>query len=160
MFQPVYTYVDLGWGQKYTIPAYKHYNRGRSGSRFRMTPTVIWSMASTRTARRTGITLTMTRIPCSSSTSVAYQGEQDYITELETKEDGLREELDLAGTDVTTSDMGRRLVIILVLTLLVIVLANVAAFQHIRMKKMQLVDPEEDADDEGTFAEKKTRRVL
>ena len=22
---PRYTYVDLGWGQKYTIPAYKHY---------------------------------------------------------------------------------------------------------------------------------------
>ena len=90
--------------------------------------------------------------------SVAYQGEQDYITELETKENGLREDLDLAGRDVIISDMGRRLVVILVLTLLVIVLGNVAAFQHLRMKKMQLVDPEEDADDDCEPAVVKRKR--
>ena len=58
--------------------------------------------------------------------SVAYQGEQDYITELETKEDGLREELTWQAQRYN-QDMGRRLVIILVLTLLVIVFGNVAS---------------------------------
>ena len=111
-----YTYVDLGWGPKYTIPAYKHYNLDG-----------------------------VDEIQDDSNRYLVYGINQDG--ELETKEDGLREELTWQAQRYN-QDMGRRLVIILVLTLLVIVFGNVAVFQHMRMKKMQLVDPEEDADDE------------
>ena len=141
-----YTYVDLGWGPKYTIPAYKHYNLdGVDEIQDDSNRYLVYGI--NQDGEKNWYNFDYDKNSLQLFDSVAYQGEQDYITELETKEDGLREELTWQAQRYN-QDMGRRLVIILVLTLLVIVFGNVAVFQHMRMKKMQLVDPEEDADDE------------
>ena len=141
-----YTYVDLGWGQKYTVPAYKHYTvDGVDHIQDDSNRYLVYGI--NQDGEKNWYNFDYDKNSLQLFDSVAYQGEQDYITELETKEDGLREELTWQAQRYN-QDMGRRLVIILVLTLLVIVFGNVAVFQHMRMKKMQLVDPEEDADDE------------
>ena len=139
-----YTYVDLGWGQKYTIPAYKHYTvDGVDHIQDDSNRYLVYGI--NQDGEKNWYNFDYDKNSLQLFDDVAYQGEQDYITELETKENGLRDDLEWQA-ERYNRDMGRRLVVILVMTLLVIVLANVAAFQYFHMKKM--VKPEEDENDD------------
>ena len=147
-----YTYVDLGWGPKYTIPAYKHYSLdGVDEIQDDSNRYLVYGI--NQDGEKNWYNFDYDKNSLQLFDSVAYQGEQDYITELESKEDGLRKELTWQAVRYN-QDMGRRLVIILVLTLLVILLGNVVVFQWLRMKKMKPADPEEHEDDGGTSGKK------
>lgn len=73
---------------------------------------------------------------------MAYQGEQNYILELEEKEIGLRAE---ASEQAQRYDriMARRLYTILILIILVVVLLNVLILMYLRMRKMEMPKEEE-----------------
>lgn len=76
----------------------------------------------------------------------AYQGEQNYILELEEKERGLRAEGN-EQYERYTRDMGRRLYTIMFLVILVIVLLNVIVLMYLRIRRMQ--HPEEEDEEEA-----------
>lgn len=142
-----YTFVDLGWGPKYTIPAYKHYNLdGVDEIQDDSNRYLIYGI--NQDGEKAWYNFDYDHNSLQLFDEVAYQGEQDYILELETKEVGLREELSWQSQRYT-QDMSRRLMLILVLTLLVIVLGNVAVFEYLHMRKLHLADPEEEEDAEA-----------
>ena len=90
--------------------------------------------------------------------TIAYDGEQIYITELEEKDTGMRSEMAYQLERYNT-DMGTRLFVILILILIIIALANVVVFQHLRMRKMQM-PPEEDPDAEDEDGEKESGEYI
>lgn len=59
-----YSYVDMPWGAKYTVPAYKHVIIDGVDEIFDDTNRYL-SMVSTRMAKKRGTAMTMIRIPCS-----------------------------------------------------------------------------------------------
>ena len=77
---------------------------------------------------------------------VAYQGEQNYIEELETNVTGQKAEAEHLR-ELYNTNMGRRLTIIMVMTILIIVLINAVVLMYLRMRKMRFV-PEEEEDNE------------
>ena len=76
---------------------------------------------------------------------MAYQGEQNYILELEEKELGLRAD-GYEQVERYNRDMGRRLYIILFLVIFIVVLLNLVVLMYLRMRKMQMPDPEDEED--------------
>ena len=154
-----YTYVDLGWGQKYTIPAYKHYTvDGVDHIQDDSNRYLIYGID--QDGEKNWYNFDYDKNSLQLFDEVAYQGEQDYITELESKESGLRDDLEWQS-ERYNRDMGRRLAIILVMTLLIIVLANIAAFQYFHMKKMVKQGPDDGDDDyEPAVVKKKSSSLI
>ncbi len=139
-----YSYVDMPWGPKYTIPAYKHViidgvdEIPDDSNRY-----LIYGI--NQDGEKAWYSYDYDKDSLQLFDEVAYQGEQNYIIELETRETGLREEAAHQLKRYNT-DMGRRLTIIMIMTFLIIALCNVIVFLYLRMRKMEL--PEHEKDDE------------
>lgn len=141
-----YSYVDMPWGPKYTIPAYKHVIiDGVDEIPDDSNRHLIYGI--NQDGEKAWYNYDYDKDSLQLFDAVAYQGEQNYILELETKEAGLREEAAYQLQRYNTN-MGRRLTIIMIMTLIIIVLCNVIVFLYLRMRKMQMPDTGEDEDEE------------
>lgn len=142
-----YSYVDMPWGPKYTIPAYKHViidgvdEIPDDSNRY-----LIYGI--NQDGEKAWYSYDYDKDSLQLFDEVAYQGEQNYIIELETRETGLREEAAHQLKRYNT-DMGRRLTIIMIMTFLIIALCNVIVFLYLRMRKMELPEHEKDDEEEG-----------
>ena len=142
-----YSYVDMPWGPKYTIPAYKHViidgvdEIPDDSNRY-----LIYGI--NQDGEKAWYSYDYDKDSLQLFDEVAYQGEQNYIMELETRETGLREEAAHQLKRYNT-DMGRRLTIIMIMTFLIIALCNVIVFLYLRMRKMELPEHEKDDEEEA-----------
>ena len=142
-----YSYVDMPWGPKYTIPAYKHViidgvdEIPDDSNRY-----LIYGIK--QDGEKAWYSYDYDKDSLQLFDEVAYQGEQNYIIELETRETGLREEAAHQLKRYNT-DMGRRLTIIMIMTFLIIALCNVIVFLYLRMRKMELPEHEKDDEEEA-----------
>lgn len=141
-----YSYVDMPWGPKYTIPAYKHViidgvdEIPDDSNRY-----LIYGI--NQDGEKAWYSYDYDKDSLQLFDEVAYQGEQNYIIELETRETGLREEAAHQLKRYNT-DMGHRLTIIMIMTFLIIALCNVIVFLYLRMRKMELPEHEKDEEEE------------
>ncbi len=152
-----YTYVDLGWGQKYTIPAYKHVTIDGVDEILDDTNRYL-VYGINQDGEKAWYSFDYDKNSLQLFDTIAYDGEQIYITELEEKDTGMRSEMAYQLERYNT-DMGTRLFVILILILIIIALANVVVFQHLRMRKMQM-PPEEDPDAEDEDGEKESGEYI
>ncbi len=139
-----YVYVDMPWGAKYTIPAYKHVIIDGIDEIFDDS-NVYLVYGINQDGEKGWYSYDYDTDSVQKFDDVAYQGEQDYIAELERTVDGLNSEMSHQLERYNT-DMGRRLTIIMVMTFAIIVLLNVAVMMYLRMRKMQM--PEQDEEEE------------
>lgn len=137
-----YSYVDMPWGAKYSFPAYKHVIIDGIDEIFDDTNRYL-VYGINQDGEKAWYSYDYDKNSLQLFDEIAYQGEQDYIFELETKESGLREE-GAHQLERYNTDMGRRLMIIMVMTIIIIVLLNVVVIMYLRMKKMQMPEQEED----------------
>ena len=140
-----YSYVDMPWGAKYTVPAYKHVIIDGVDEIFDDTNRYL-VYGVNQDGEKAWYSYDYDKDSLQLFDDVAYQGEQNYITELEDQDAALRTEADYQQNRYTT-DMGRRLMIILVMTLIIIILLNAVVILTLRMKKMQML-PEKEEDEE------------
>jgi len=141
-----YSYVDMPWGAKYSVPAYKHVIIDGVDEIFDDTNRYL-VYGVNQDGEKAWYYYDYDKDSLQLFDDVAYQGEQNYITELEDQDAALRTEADYQQSRYTT-DMGRRLMIILVLVLIIIALANAVVILTLRMKKMQMVPEEEDEEED------------
>lgn len=136
-----YTSVNLGWGPKYTIPALKHVIiDGVDEIQDDTNRYLIYGI--NQDGEKAWYSFDYDKNTLQLFDDVAYQGEQNYIMELEEKELGLGTELS-GQIKRYDRDMARRLYIIMFMTILIIVLLNVIVMMYLRMKKMRFSEPEE-----------------
>lgn len=146
-----YSYVDMGWGPKYTIPAYKHViidgvdEIPDDTNRY-----IVYGM--NQDGEKAWYSYDYDKNSLQLFDDVAYQGEQNYIDELDQTISGLSQEAAYQRERYNT-DMGRRLTIILIMTVIIIVLLNVVIFLYLRMRKMQMPGEETDDEEEGESKE-------
>lgn len=137
-----YVPVELGWGPKYTIPALKHVIiDGVDEIQDDTNRYLIYGI--NQDGEKTWYSYDYDKNSLQVFDDVAYQGEQNYILELEEKEMGLRAD----GNEQLqryNRDMGRRLYIIMFMTILIIVLLNVIVLMYLRMRRMQMPALEEE----------------
>lgn len=139
-----YVYVDMPWGAKYSVPAYKHVIIDGIDEIFDDS-NVYLVYGINQEGKKAWYSYDYDTDSVQKFDDVAYQGEQDYIEELERTVAGLNSEMSHQLERYNT-DMGRRLTIILIMTVLLILLGNVVVFGYLRMKKMEM--PEIDDEDE------------
>lgn len=139
-----YVPVELGWGPKYRIPALKHViidgvdEIPDDTNRY-----LIYGI--NQEGEKAWYSFDYDKNSLQLFDDVAYQGEQTYILELEEKEMGLRED----GRDQLERydrDMGRRLYIIMFMTIIIVVLLNVIVLMYLRMKRMRMPDSEDETE--------------
>lgn len=136
-----YTSVNLGWGPKYEIPALKHVIiDGVDEIQDDTNRYLIYGI--NQDGEKAWYSYDYDKNSLQLFDDVAYQGEQNYILELEEKEIGLRAE---ASEQAQRYDriMARRLYTILILIILVVVLLNVLVLMYLRMRKMEMPKEEE-----------------
>lgn len=136
-----YTLVNLGWGPKYEIPALKHVIiDGVDEIQDDTNRYLIYGI--NQDGEKAWYSYDYDKNSLQLFDDVAYQGEQNYILELEEKEIGLRAE---ASEQAQRYDriMARRLYTILILIILVVVLLNVLILMYLRMRKMEMPKEEE-----------------
>ena len=136
-----YTSVNLGWGPKYEIPALKHVIiDGVDEIQDDTNRYLIYGI--NQDGEKAWYSYDYDKNSLQLIDDVAYQGEQNYILELEEKEIGLRAE---ASEQAQRYDriMARRLYTILILIILVVVLLNVLILMYLRMRKMEMPKEEE-----------------
>lgn len=136
-----YTSVNLGWGPKYEIPALKHVIiDGVDEIQDDTNRYLIYGI--NQDGEKAWYSYDYDKNSLQLFDDVAYQGEQNYILELEEKEIGLRAE---ASEQAQRYDriMARRLYMILILIILVVVLLNVLVLMYLRMRKMEMPKEEE-----------------
>lgn len=136
-----YTSVNLGWGPKYEIPALKHVIiDGVDEIQDDTNRYLIYGI--NQDVEKAWYSYDYDKNSLQLFDDVAYQGEQNYILELEEKEIGLRAE---ASEQAQRYDriMARRLYTILILIILVVVLLNVLILMYLRMRKMEMPKEEE-----------------
>lgn len=139
-----YTPVNLGWGPKYSIPALKHVIiDGVDEIQDDTNRYLIYGI--NQDGEKAWYSFDYDKNSLQLFDDVAYQGEQNYILELEEKEIGLRAD---ASEQAQRYDrnMARRLYTILFLIVLVVVLLNVLVMMYLRMRKMQIPEQEEEYD--------------
>lgn len=142
-----YSYVDMGWGPKYTIPAYRHViidgvdEIPDDTNRY-----IIYGI--NQDGEKAWYSYDYDKESLQLFDDVAYQGEQNYIEELDQTISGLSKEAAYQLERYNT-DMGRRLTIIMVMTIIIIVLLNVLVILYLRMKKMQMPEHELDEDEDS-----------
>lgn len=149
-YTPVrYVPVDLGWGPKYTLPALKHVIiDGVDEIQDDTNRYLLYGI--NQDGEKAWYSYDYDKDSLQLFDDVAYQGEQNYILELEEKERGLRAEGN-EQYERYTRDMGRRLYTIMFLVIIIIVLLNVVVLMYLRMRKMQMPyasDDEEDGPEE------------
>lgn len=138
-----YSYVDMPWGAKYSIPAYKHVIIDGIDEIFDDTNRYL-VYGINQEGEKAWYSFDYDTYSIQKFDDVAYQGEQNYILSLEESVEGQKSEAAHLLERYNT-DMGRRLTILMLLTILVIVLLNVVVMMYLRMRKMQMVEePEED----------------
>lgn len=136
-----YTSVNLGWGPKYEIPALKHVIiDGVDEIQDDTNRYLIYGI--NQDGEKAWYSFDYDKNSLQLFDDVAYQGEQNYILELEEKETGLRAD---ASEQAQRYDriMARRLYTILILIILVVVLLNVLILMYLRMRKMEMPEEEE-----------------
>ncbi len=141
-----YMPVNLGWGPKYVIPALKHVIiDGVDEIQDDTNRYLVYGI--NQDGEKAWYSFDYDKNSLQLFDDVAYQGEQNYILELEEKENGLREN---AAEQTQRYDriMARRLYTILVLIILVVLLVNVLILMFLRMRKMQMPEREEHDDPE------------
>ena len=141
-----YSYVDLGWGQKYTIPAYKHVTIDGVDEIFDDTNRYL-VYGINQDGEKAWYSFDYDKNSLQLFDTIAYDGEQIYITELEEKDTGMRSEMAYQLERYNT-DMGTRLFVILILVLIIIALVNVVVLMYLRMRKMKMLPEEESAEDD------------
>lgn len=151
-----YTYVDLGWGQKYTIPAYKHVTIDGVDEIFDDTNRYL-VYGINQDGEKAWYSFDYDKNSLQLFDTYMYDGEQIYIEELETKDTAMRSEM-AYQLERYNRDMGTRLFVILVLVLIIIALANVVVFMYLKMKKMRApleaepgTDEAEEGEDSGEY---------
>lgn len=141
-----YTSVNLGWGPKYVIPALKHVIiDGVDEIQDDTNRYLVYGI--NQDGEKAWYSFDYDRNSLQLFDDVAYQGEQNYIMELEEKEIGLRED---ASEQAQRYDriMARRLYTILFLIILVVLLVNILILMYLRMRKMQMPERGERDDSE------------
>ncbi len=140
-----YVRVELGWGPKYTIPALKHVIiDGVDEIQDDTNRYLIYGI--NQDGEKAWYSFDYDKNTLQLFDDTAYQGEQNYILELEEKERGLRAEGN-EQYERYTRDMGRRLYMIMFLVILVIVLLNVIVLMYLRIRRMQ--HPEEEDEEKA-----------
>ena len=136
-----YTSVNLGWGPKYEIPALKHVIiDGVDEIQDDTNRYLIYGI--NQDGEKAWYSYDYDKNSLQLFDDVAYQGEQNYILELEEKEIGLRAE---ASEQAQRYDriMARRLYTILILIILVVVLLDALILMYLRMRKIEMPNEEE-----------------
>lgn len=141
-----YVGVDLGWGAKYTLPAYKHVIIDGIDEIFDDTNRYL-IYGINQDGEKAWYSYDYDKDSLQLFDDVAYQGEQNYIEELETNVAGQKAEAEHLLERYNTN-MGRRLTIIMVMTILIVVLINVVVLMYLRMRRMRPVPEEEEEDGE------------
>lgn len=140
-----YSRVNMGWGAKYTIPALHHVIiDGVDEIPDDTDNYLIYGI--NQDGEKAWYCYDYDKNSLQLFDDVAYQGEQNYILELEEKELGLRAD-GYEQVQRYNRDMGRRLYTIMFLVILIIVLLNVIVLMYLRMKKMQMPEQEEDEEE-------------
>ncbi len=142
-----YTPVNLGWGPKYELPALKHVIiDGVDEIQDDTNRYLIYGI--NQDGEKAWYSFDYDKSSLQLFDDVAYQGEQNYILELEEKEIGLRAD---ASEQAQRYDrnMAKRLYTILVLIILLVVLLNVLVIMYLRMRRMQMPESEEDDEDDA-----------
>ncbi|MCD8197870.1 MAG: cohesin domain-containing protein [Lachnospiraceae bacterium] len=152
-----YSYVDLGWGAKYTLPAYKHVTIDGVDEIFDDTNRYL-VYGINQDGEKGWYSYDYDTGSVQLFDEIAYDGEQAYITELEEKEDGLRDDLEYQATRYNT-DMRNRLWLLLAVTLIAIVLLNIAVIQHFRIRKLKNPDPEEEEEEPISASKPKKKKA-
>ncbi len=140
-----YSYVDMPWGAKYSVPAYKHVIIDGVDEFFDDSNRYL-VYGINQDGEKAWYSYDYDKNSLQLFDDVMYVNEQNYVTELETKVEGLNEELSYQNSRYN-ADMGSRLMIILVLVILVIVLLNAVVILGLRMRKMRVVEEEEDEEE-------------
>lgn len=152
-----YSYVDMPWGPKYTIPAYKHVIIDGVDEIFDDTNRYL-VYGINQDGEKAWYSYDYDKESLQAFDDMAYQGEQNYILDLEESVEGMRAE-SANLLERYDTNMGRRLYIILTMTILIIVLLNVVVILYLRMRKMQLPkEMEEDAEEEEEVKPKKSKK--
>lgn len=141
-----YSYVDMPWGAKYSIPAYKHVIVDGIDEIFDDTNRYL-VYGINQDGEKAWYSYDYDTDSLQLFDDVAYTGEQDYILYLEENVEGQKAESSHL-LEKYNNDMGRRLYIILFMTILIIVLLNVIAFLYLRMRRMQM-PASDDGDEES-----------
>lgn len=141
-----YTPVNMGWGPKYVIPALKHVIiDGVDEIQDDTNRYLVYGI--NQDGEKAWYSYDYDTQSLQPFDDVAYQGEQNYIMELEQKEIGLRE--DISDWQMRYDrDMAKRLYIIMFMTIFIVVLLNVIIFLYLRMRKMQMPEYEEEEEEE------------
>ncbi|MCD8097918.1 MAG: hypothetical protein LUE31_07780 [Lachnospiraceae bacterium] len=141
-----YSYVDLGWGSKYTLPAYKHVTIDGVDEIFDDSNRYL-IYGINQDGEKGWYSYDYDTGSVQLFDEIAYDGEQAYITELEEKEDGLRDDLEYQANRYNT-DMRNRLWLLLAVTLIAIVLLNIVVIQYLRIRRLRNPEPEEEEEEE------------
>lgn len=137
-----YTPVNLGWGPKYVIPALKHVIiDGVDEIQDDTNRYLIYGI--NQDGEKAWYSFDYDKNSLQLFDDVAYQGEQNYILELEEKEIGLRADAS-EQAERYDRNMARRLYTILFLIILVVLLLNLLVLMYFRMRKMQMPESEEE----------------
>lgn len=139
-----YIPVDLGWGPKYTIPAYKHVIIDGIDEILDDTNRYL-VYGINQDGEKNWYSFDYDKNSLQLFDDVAYQGEQNYILNLEETVSGVSYEASVQ-LERYNRDMGRRLNIIMIMTILLIVLINTSVILYLRMRKMHM--PEQKSEEE------------
>ena len=137
-----YSYVDMPWGPKYTIPAYKHVIIDGVDEIFDDTNRYL-VYGINQDGEKAWYSYDYDKECLQAFDDMAYQGEQNYILDLEESVEGMRAESANLLKRYDTN-MGRRLMIILALIIIIVILLNAVVLLYLRMRKMQFPESEEE----------------
>lgn len=141
-----YSYVDMPWGPKYTIPAYKHVIIDGVDEFFDDTNRYL-VYGINQDGEKAWYSYDYDKECLQAFDDMAYQGEQNYILDLEESVEGMRAESANLLKRYDTN-MGRRLMIILTLIIIIVILLNAVVLLYLRMRRMQLLESEEEDTEE------------
>lgn len=144
-----YAYVDMPWGAKYSVPAYKHVIIDGIDEIFDDTNRYL-VYGINQEGEKAWYSYDYDKNTLQLFDETAYQGEQNYIEELEINVEGQKSAAEHI-LERYNNDMGRRLTIIMVMTILIIILLNVILFMYLKMRRMYM--PQEDEEEEEPVRE-------
>lgn len=148
-----YVYVDMPWGAKYTIPAYKHVTiDGVDEIQDDSNRYLVYGINQDGEKAWYGYDYDKDSLQLFDD--VAYQGEQNYILYLDETVSGLSQEAAYQLERYNTN-MGRRLTIILIMTIFIVLLVNALVILYLKMRKMQMPEQEMDGDEEEDSSDRR-----
>lgn len=147
-----YSYVDMPWGPKYTIPAYKHVIIDGVDEIFDDTNRYL-VYGINQDGEKAWYSYDYDKESLQVFDDMAYQGEQNYILSLEESVEGMRAE-SANLLERYDRNMGKRLYIILAMIILIVVLLNVVVMQHLKIRKLRVLPMDEEEEPEEEMEEK------